>query len=221
MLALIRGGRGKDLGRQDADYLLRMPPTPLRRVAVYCASNDGARPSFLAAARALGTLMAERGITVVYGGGRVGLMGALADSALAAGGEVIGIMPHGLVAREVAHGGLTTLHVVGSMHERKAMIAEQADAFIAMPGGLGTLEELFETWTWAQLGVHRKPLGLLDVDGFWSPLHALMDHLDTQGFLRGDPRQWLVTHGDSTVLLDALAAFTPPIVRRWLHPGET
>lgn len=198
-----------------------MPPTVLRRIAVYCASNDGARPSYLAAARALGTLLAERGITVVYGGGRVGLMGALADSALAAGGEVIGIMPHGLVAREVAHGGLTRLHVVGSMHERKAMIAEQADAFIAMPGGLGTFEELFETWTWAQLGVHGKPIGLLDVDGFWSPLRAVMDHLDQEGFLRGDPRQWLVTQPEPVALLDALVAFVAPTVRRWLHPGET
>jgi uncharacterized protein (TIGR00730 family) len=193
----------------------------LRRVAVYCASNDGVRPTYLGAARALGTLLATRGITVVYGGGRVGLMGALADAALAAGGEVIGVMPHGLVAREVAHGGLTTLHVVDSMHTRKAMVAEQAEAFIAMPGGLGTLEELFETWTWAQLGVHRKPIGLLNVDGFWSPLLDLLTHVEGEGFLRGDPRQWLLSDADPEALLEALQAFTPPIVRRWLHPGET
>ena len=134
---------------------------PMQRVAVYCASTDGARPEYLERARGLGTMMAQRGLTVVYGGGRVGLMGALADAAIAAGGEVIGVMPHGLVQREVAHHGLTALRVVDSMHERKAMIAELADAFITLPGGLGTLEEFFETWTWAQLGHHQKPVGLL------------------------------------------------------------
>jgi uncharacterized protein (TIGR00730 family) len=193
----------------------------LRRVAVYCASNDGARPVYVAAAQALGTLLAQRGITVVYGGGRTGLMGALADAAMAAGGEVIGVMPHGLVEREVAHKGITSLQVVDSMHERKAMIAELADAFITMPGGIGTLEEFFETWTWATLGVHRKPIGLLDCDDFWSPLLSLLDRLEGEGFLRGTPRDWLVREHDAAALLDRLSNFNAPPVRRWLRLRET
>lgn len=196
-------------------------PSVLHRVAVYCASNDGARPEYLACARALGTLMAQRGIGVVYGGGRVGLMGALADAALAAGGEVIGVMPHGLVLREVAHHGLTALHVVDSMHERKAMIAELADAFITLPGGVGTLEEFFETWTWAQLGVHRKPIGLFDVSGFWAPLLTLFDHVEAEGFFRGNARDWLVVSEDASSMLTKLQRFEPPTVRRWLRLGET
>jgi uncharacterized protein (TIGR00730 family) len=201
------------------------PPGPAsshwQRIAVYCASNDGAHPTYLDAARAMGTLLAEQGLTVVYGGGRVGLMGALADGALAAGGEVIGVIPHGLVQREVAHHGLTALHVVDSMHERKSLIAELGDAFIAMPGGLGTLEELFETWTWSQLGVHRKPVGLLDTKDFWAPLTRLLDHVETEGFLRGTPRAWLVREAEPAALLDALRRFEPPVVRRWLRLGET
>lgn len=193
----------------------------LNRIAVYCASNDGAKPAYLETARALGTLLAERGITVVYGGGRTGLMGALADAAMAAGGEVIGVMPHGLVQREVAHHGITELRIVDSMHERKALIAELADAFITMPGGIGTLEEFFETWTWAQLGVHRKPIGLLDAARFWDPLMALLEQLHGEGFLRGTPRDWLVRHDDAAALLAALESFEPPPVRRWLRLGET
>jgi len=194
---------------------------PLQRVAVYCGSNDGARPEYMECARALGTLMAGRGLTVVYGGGRVGLMGALADAALAAGGEVIGVMPHGLVQREVAHHGLTALRVVESMHERKAIIAELADAFITLPGGLGTLEEFFETWTWAQLGVHRKPMGLFDVAGYWTPLVALLDHIEAEGFLRGKPREWLVVSEDASSMLTRLQTFNAPTVRRWLRLGDT
>ncbi len=169
----------------------------------------------------MGRLLAERGITVVYGGGRTGLMGALADSALAAGGEVIGVMPHALVEREVAHHGLTSLQIVDSMHERKAMLAEMADAFIALPGGLGTLEELFETWTWAQLGVHRKPVALLDVESYWRPLVQFMGHVEAEGFLRGRPSDWLVVEPEPNALLDALHTFEPPQVRRWMRLGET
>ncbi len=194
---------------------------PLARVCVYCASNDGVRPAYLAAARDFGRLLAERDIEVVYGGGRSGLMGALADAALTAGGAVTGVMPHALVEREVAHLGLTKLHIVDSMHTRKAMLADMADAFVALPGGIGTLEEFFETWTWAQLGVHRKPVGLLDVDGFWQPLVALIEHLSQEGFLRGTPRDSLLVHDDGARMLQALAAFEPPAVRRWLRPGET
>jgi len=211
------------MSTKSTDSVSRTQPAPasLQRVAVYCASNDGVRPEYLECARALGTVMAERGLTVVYGGGRVGLMGALADAALAAGGEVIGVMPHGLVQREVAHHGLTALRVVGSMHERKAMIEELSDAFITLPGGLGTLEEFFETWTWAQLGVHRKPIGLFDVEGYWRPLVALLDHVESEGFLRGNPREWLVVSDDASSMLDRLQAFHAPTVRRWLRLGET
>ena len=202
-----------------------VPPVPvvppIQRVAVYCASNAGVRPEYVECARALGALLAQRGLTVVYGGGRVGLMGALADAALAAGGEVIGVMPHGLVQREVAHHGLTALRVVDSMHERKAMIADLADAFITLPGGLGTLEEFFETWTWAQLGVHQKPIGLLDVAGYWAPLLALLEHVDAEGFLRGTPREWLVVSDDASSMLTRLQSFKPPTVRRWIRRGDT
>jgi uncharacterized protein (TIGR00730 family) len=193
----------------------------LQRICVYCASNDGAKPEYVDAARRLGTRFAERGICIVYGGGRVGLMGALADAAIAAGGEVVGVIPHALVQREVAHHGLTALHVVDSMHERKAMLAELADAFIAMPGGLGTLEELFETWTWAQLGVHHKPVGLLDTADYWQPLIGLIQHVHAEGFLRGTPDEWLVVDRDPDLLLDRLTTFEAPVTRRWLRIGET
>ena len=193
----------------------------LQRVCVYCASNDGARPDYVAAARSLGAMLATRGQALVYGGGRVGLMGAMADAALAAGGEVIGVMPHALVQREVAHRGLTALRVVDSMHERKSLMSELADGFIALPGGLGTLEEFFETWTWAQLGVHRKPVGLLDVAGYWQLLVKMLEHAEAEGFLRGTLDDWLVTDSDAARLLDRMSSFEPPAVRRWLRLGET
>jgi uncharacterized protein (TIGR00730 family) len=188
---------------------------------VYCASNEGARPAYVAAARAFGALLAAEGISLIYGGGRVGLMGALADAALEGGGEVIGVMPHGLVKREVAHTGLTELHVVDTMHERKAFMAERSDAFVALPGGLGTLEEFFETWTWAQLGVHSKPVALLDVDHYWQPLVRFLDHVQDEGFLRGTPRDYLLVDEDRVRLLDRLRTFRPPATKRWLRPGET
>ena len=193
----------------------------LQRVCVYCASNDGIRPEYVAAARQMGTVIAERGYALVYGGGGTGLMGAMADAALAAGGEVVGVMPHTLVQREAAHRGLSALHVVDSMHERKAMLAELADAFIALPGGLGTLEEFFETWTWAQLGVHHKPVGLLDVAQYWQSLVAMLEHVEAEGFLRGTPKEWLVMETDPARLLDRLATFEVPHVRRWLTLGDT
>lgn len=198
-----------------------MTNSSFSRIAVYCASNDGANPAYVATARALGTLLAERGLAVVYGGGRTGLMGALADAAMGAGGEVIGVMPHGLVQREVAHHGITSLHIVDSMHERKAQIAEMADAFITLPGGIGTLEEFFETWTWAQLGVHQKPVGVLDVAGFWEPLFLMLDRIGSEGFLRGTPRDWLVRSEDPAALVTQLEQFHPPQVRRWLRLGDT
>lgn len=179
------------------------------------------RPEYVQAARELGRTLAQQGITLLYGGARVGLMGAMADAALEAGGEVIGVMPHGLFERELAHRGLSQLHVVDTMHERKAKLAEQADAFIAMPGGLGTLEELFETWTWAQLGVHHKPIGLLDTLSFWQPLTSMMTHLSREGFLRGDPMQWLLRDADVSTLLQQMATFSPPVSQKWLRMRET
>jgi uncharacterized protein (TIGR00730 family) len=190
-------------------------------VCVYCASNDGARPEYVAAAREIGTLIAQQGSALVFGGGRVGLVGAMADAALAAGGEVIGVMPHGLVEREVAHRGLTALHVVDSMHERKALLSDMADAFITLPGGLGTLEELFETWTWAQLGVHQKPIGLLNVAGYFGPLIDMLAHAEGEGFLRGTPRDGLVIETDAARLLERLRTCEPPAVRRWLRQADT
>lgn len=211
-----------NLPAQTADIVgSNTPIAPLCRIGIYCASNEGARPTYLEAARRVGTLLAMRGLAVVYGGGRTGLMGAVADSAIAAGGEVIGVMPHGLVEREVAHTGLTALRIVDSMHERKATIAGLSDAFMVLPGGIGTLEEFFETWSWAQLGVHRKPIGLLDVDGFWAPLQRLLDQMEDEGFLRGTPRRWVCTHEDPAQLLEALSVFEAPLVRRWMRLGET
>jgi uncharacterized protein (TIGR00730 family) len=148
-------------------------------------------------------------------------MGAMADAAMAAGGEVIGVIPHALAHREVAHNGLTALHVVDSMHERKSMMSELADGFLALPGGIGTLEELFEIWTWAQLGVHRKPIGLLDVAGYWQSLVRMLEHAEAEGFLRGRPLEWLMMENDAALLLDRMSTFEPPPVRRWLRLGDT
>jgi len=164
----------------------------------------GARPEYADAARTLGRLLAERGIGLVYGGASVGLMGTVADAVLAGGGEVIGVIPRTLVDREIAHRGLTELRVVSSMHERKAVMAELSDAFVALPGGLGTLEELFEVWTWAQLGLHRKPIALLDVANFFDSLAAFLDHAVNERFLNTLNRSVLITETDPSALLDRL-----------------
>jgi len=177
----------------------------LRRLCVFCGSASGVRPEYETSARALGSALAGRGIGVVYGGASVGLMGVVADAALAAGGEVIGVIPRALVDREVAHAGLSELHVVGSMHERKALMADVADAFVALPGGMGTLEELFEVFTWRQLGLHAKPIALLDVLGYWAGLTAFLDHAEAEGFLRAVSRRTLAIEGDVDALLTRLA----------------
>ena len=193
-------------------------------LCVFCGSANGARPDYLAAAQALGRTAAERGVDIVYGGARVGLMGAVADAALAAGGRVVGVIPRALVAREIAHEGLTRLHVVESMHERKATMAQLADAFVALPGGIGTLEELFEVWTWAHLGVHAKPCALLDVAGFWQPLVAALDHMVAEGFVRRDVRALLVEARDPADLFTRLAGYAPApgmTRHRWLGLAET
>ena len=187
----------------------------LRSVCVFCGSNPGTDAAFVAAARAVGTTLAERGIGVVYGGGRVGMMGALADAAQAAGGRVTGVIPRDLVDREIGHTGLDDLRVVGSMHERKALMAELSDAFVALPGGIGTLEELFEVYTWAQLGIHAKPIGLLDVAGFYAPLAGFLDHVVERGFLRPETRDALLLADDIDALLAALAAARPISGHKW------
>jgi len=189
---------------------------PLRRLCVYAGSNAGARPAYADAAAALARELAARGVGLVYGGGKVGLMGVLADAVLAAGGEAIGVIPHALVDREVAHAGLTDLRVVGSMHERKALMAELAGGFVAVPGGIGTLEELIEVLTWSQLGIHAKPCGVLDVAGFYDGLSALLDHMVAEGFLRERHRAGLLAGADPAELLDRLAAWEPPRAHKWL-----
>jgi uncharacterized protein (TIGR00730 family) len=187
----------------------------MKRVCVYCGSSPGDRPDYADLARELGRALAARGLGLVYGGGHVGLMGTLADAVLAAGGEATGIIPQRLVDAEVAHHGLTSLEIVGSMHERKARMAELADAFIALPGGFGTLDELFEILTWAQLGLHGKPCGLIDFDGYYAPLVTWADSAVRAGFVRPAHRKLLMVDTDMTRLLDRLAEHDPTPVSKW------
>ena len=198
----------------------RQNPVTMRRVCVYCGSSPGADPAYAAALEALGREIAARGLGLVFGGGQVGLMGVVADSVLAAGGEVIGIIPRSLDEREVGHKGLTELRVVDTMHERKALMADLSDAFVAAPGGIGTLEELVEVYTWSQLGIHAKPVALLDTAGYWSPLVAWLDHAVEQRFLRPEHRDTLLVDDDPARLLDRLASWRAPAVEKWLDRGE-
>jgi uncharacterized protein (TIGR00730 family) len=192
----------------------------VKRVLVFCGSSPGGRPEYAECAGALGRLLASRGLEVVYGGARVGLMGALADAALGAGGKVIGVIPGRLVEAEIAHAGLTKLHVVDTMHERKALMAELSDAVIALPGGTGTLDELFELFTWSQLGLHRMPIGLLDVAAYWQPLLAMLDHMVAERLLRAEHRSTLLVSADAVDLLDQLAAYRHEAADKWLdHEG--
>lgn len=193
----------------------------MNTVCVFCAANPGFAPLYAERAAAMGRFVAESGRRLVYGGGRTGLMGALAEGALAAGGEVIGVMPRHLVDREVAHTGLSELRVVSSMHERKSMLADMADGFLAMPGGIGTMEELFEVWTWGQLGLHRKPYGLLDVNGFYAPLLAFLDHAVASGFLRAEYRRTLVVDEDPATLVARMESVVVPAVPVWLDRATT
>lgn len=188
----------------------------LKSVCVFCGASPGARPIYREAAEQLGRSLAEQGLTLVYGGGAVGLMGLVADAALAAGGEVIGIIPQSLERAEIGHRGLTRLEVVDGMHARKARMAELADAFIALPGGLGTLEELFEVWTWGQLGYHAKPLGLLEVDGFYARLTAFLDHLVAERFVREQHRAILQISESPAELLQRLDAWRPTAAPKWV-----
>lgn len=189
------------------------------RLCVFCGASTGRGDAYRALAVAVGTGLAERGIGIVYGGGRVGLMGALADAALAAGGEVIGVIPRRLVDRELAHPGLTRLDVVETLHERKARMAELADGFVALPGGLGTLEELSEVASWAQLDIHVKPIGLLGPDGYWAPLMAWLDHAVDEGFVSAAHRRLLQVDADLATLLDRFEAWVPPADRWRTSPG--
>jgi uncharacterized protein (TIGR00730 family) len=189
----------------------------LRTVCVYCGSNPGADPAYRVAAEAMARLLAHRGIGIVYGGGAVGLMGALADTALRAGGRVTGVIPEALVDKEIGHRGLTELRVVGSMHERKMLMADMADAFIALPGGIGTLEEIIEVLTWTQLGLHRKPCALLDVAGFYASLRAFLDHAVAEGFLSDGHRGMLLVDDDSEALLGRLERWEAPVLAKWVE----
>jgi uncharacterized protein (TIGR00730 family) len=175
------------------------------RVCVFCGSSSGIRPEYASAARGLGGLLGARSIDLVWGGGHVGLMGVVADAVLAAGGRAIGVIPAALAERELAHGRATEMHVVRTMHERKALMAELSDAFVALPGGMGTLDELFEILTWAQLGFHAKPVGLLDVGGYFAPLMTFLDRARDEGFLRAQDRAILQVDTDAALLLERLA----------------
>jgi uncharacterized protein (TIGR00730 family) len=190
------------------------------RICVFCGSSAGRSPAYAAAARDLGAHLARRGIGLVYGGGNVGLMGIVADAVVAEGGETVGVIPRSLVDRELAHAHLTELVVVDTMHERKQRMHDLSDAFIAMPGGFGTLDELFEALTWAQLGMHAKPIGLLDVDGFWQPLRALVERQVSEFFVRPHHAGMLLCADAPQTLLDQFAAYRPPDVPKWIGRGD-
>ncbi|HEX8209931.1 MAG TPA: TIGR00730 family Rossman fold protein [Longimicrobium sp.] len=192
----------------------------MKQVCVFCGSSAGTRPVYAEAARAMGRLLAERGIGLVYGGGKVGLMGEVADAVLAAGGEVTGVIPRGLMEREVGHRGLTTLHVTGTMHERKALMVDLSDGFVALPGGYGTLDELCEALTWSQLGIHARPCGVLNVDGYFDALLALFDHAVREGFVREAHRGLVLEAAQPAALLDAMARFQPPTTEKWIRGGD-
>lgn len=189
-------------------------------VCVFCGSNAGNDPRFAEAARAFGALLATEGIALVYGGGHVGLMGVVADAVLANGGKAVGVIPRALWDREVGHRNLTEIHIVETMHERKAKMASLADAFVALPGGLGTLEEIFEVWTWAQLGIHHKPVGFLDVAGFYRLLLEFLDRAVDAGFVRAPFREIAIVDTDPVSLLRRLRGYEPPHVERWIKSSE-
>ena len=193
----------------------------MKRICVFCGSSVGRQSVYRDAAAAMGSLLASRGLGLVYGGGNVGLMGVIADAVLAGGGEVIGVIPRALADREIAHSHVTDLRIVDSMHTRKAMMADLADAFIAMPGGVGTFEEFFEAVTWTQLGVHRKPCALLNTAGFYTPLAAFIDQAVTEGFIKPIHRSMIVVDDHPERLLDSLAKVELPDLPKWVRPEET
>jgi uncharacterized protein (TIGR00730 family) len=188
----------------------------VQRLCVFSGSSPGGHPDYAEAAGELGRTLADQGIGLVYGGAHVGLMGVLADAALEAGADVVGVIPQALVEREIAHSGLSDLRVVGSMHERKALMADLADGFIALPGGMGTLEELFEVYTWTQLGLHSKPLGLLDVRGYYAQLAAFLDHAVAERFLTDEHRDMLVVEERAEAMVEAFRRWRPPVRTKWI-----
>lgn len=193
----------------------------MNRLAVFCGSKDGAHPVFREEAGKLGQALAAHGIGLVYGGSRVGTMGAVADATLTAQGQAIGVLPHFLQEKELAHPGLTELHLVHSMHERKAKMSELADGFIILPGGPGTMEEFFEVFTWAQLGLHEKPCGVLNIDGYYDPLIALFDTMERQGFLIPEHRAMLIVESDPDRLLERFATYEAPHVKTYMDRSQT
>ena len=194
----------------------------IRRICVFCGSRPGGRPEYAEQARLLGALLAGRGIGLVYGGGSVGLMGVVADAVLDAGGEVVGVIPEALASKELAHRELADLRVVGSMHDRKALMAELSDAVIALPGGFGTFEELLEIITWSQLGLHRKPVGILNVAGFYDGLLALVEHAIEEGFIPSEHRHLIVDAAEPEAVLNLVLGYEPPPpVMKWIRPEQT
>ena len=187
----------------------------MKSVCVFCGSSVGNHPAYIEVAADLATTIAERGIRLIYGGGRVGLMGIIADAALEAGGEVVGVIPQSLERKEIAHGGLTELHVTGSMHERKALMEHLSEGFIALPGGFGTLDEFCEIVTWSQLGYHAKPIGMLDANGYFDTLRAFFDHSVGEGFVRDEHRQLILEADTPAALLDEMAAWQPTVAVKW------
>jgi uncharacterized protein (TIGR00730 family) len=192
----------------------------MKSVCVYCGSNVGTLPAYRETAQSLGRLLASEELKLIYGGGHIGLMGALADALLDAGGSVVGIIPRTLADRELAHQGLTELRIVGSMHERKLMMAELSDGFIALPGGFGTFEEFCEILTWAQLGMHAKPCGLLNVEGYYDPLLSLFDRAVADGFVRQKHREIVLTATEPQALLQAMRSYQPPTAHKWIDMDE-
>ncbi|WP_430512981.1 TIGR00730 family Rossman fold protein [Pannonibacter phragmitetus] len=193
----------------------------MKSICVFCGSNFGTDPAFEQAARETGRVIAEAGKTLVYGGAAVGLMGAVADGALAAGGKVIGILPEALKAKELEHKGLSEIHIVRSMHERKAMFAELSDGFITLPGGTGTMEEIFEVWTWGQLGYHSKPFGLLNTAGFYDALLTFLDEQVAKGFVRAEMRSMLLVAEHPAHLIAGFEAYVPPVISKWIKKQDT
>lgn len=191
-----------------------------KSICVFCGSNAGRQELYRTAAQSVGTRLAQSGVQVVFGGGSCGLMGAVADAALEAGGRVVGVIPKGIERREVAHRGLSELHIVRSMHDRKAMMTELSDGFLALPGGLGTLEELFEVLSWAQLGIHEKPVALLNVGGYFDPLLAFLDSAMEEGFVRPEHHALLIHDDDADQLLAKMDAYEPTIAQKWLDLDE-
>ncbi|MCP2669415.1 TIGR00730 family Rossman fold protein [Maricaulaceae bacterium EIL42A08] len=193
----------------------------MKSVCVYCGSNFGSDPIYTETARAMGRTLAERGLRLVYGGGQVGLMGAVADACIDAGGDVLGVIPDFLHHKEIAHPRVQDMHIVSSMHERKLMMADHADAFVAMPGGLGTMEELFEVWTWSQLGRHKKPVALLNMKGYWDKLVGFLDHMRDEGFVESRHRDMLLSAETPDAVLDALESYEFPGMIASLERAQT